>query len=81
MSNLKYDDLSQENKRNVDEIRNILESDTIDTTTAINILINAVNVSFDKDHFNDLDRTLISKALKSIELSIENGQDIVIKVK
>lgn len=65
----------------ISEINELLNSESIDTTVAMNIIINAVQVSFDKDHFNDLDRMLISKALNSLKEKIDIGEDIIIKVK
>ena len=45
----------------MEEINELIKAEKLDPTTSMNILINAVQVSFDKDHFNDLDRYLISK--------------------
>jgi hypothetical protein len=63
------------------EISDILKKDEIDPTTAINILISAVQSSFDKPHFNDLDRALIAKALECFEKKIKIGKNFQIKVK
>jgi len=47
----------------------------------MNILINAVQVSYDKDHFNDLDRYLIAKALTCFKEFVDSGEDFTINVK
>lgn len=70
-----------EEQRRIDEINSLIKAESIDPTTSINILINAVQASFDKDHFNDLDRYLISKALKSIKEKVDAGEDFLVKVK
>jgi hypothetical protein len=70
-------DLSQKIK----EISDILKKDEIDPTTAINILISTAQSSFDKPHFNDLDRALIAKALDCLEKKIKTGKNFQIKVK
>jgi len=61
------------------EVKNIIEKD-IDPTTALNILISAVQSSFDKPHFNDLDRALIAKALDCLEEKFTKGKNFMIKV-
>jgi len=76
-----YESLSDEEKARYDEINEIVKADKLDPTTAVNILINAVQVSYDKDHFNDLDRFLIAKSLSCLKSFSESGEDIVIKVK
>jgi len=45
----------------------------------MNILINAVQVSYDKEHFNDLDRYLIAKSLTTFKDLADKQEDIVIK--
>jgi len=75
-----YESLSDEDKARYDEINEIIKTEKLDPTTAINILINAVQVSYDKEHFNDLDRFLIAKSLSSLKSYSEAGEDIVIKV-
>jgi len=71
--------LTEEEKERLDEINEILKSETLDSTTAMNILINAVQVSYDKEHFNDLDRYLIVKALTTFKLIADKQEDIIIK--
>lgn len=61
-------------------IEELLKKDKLDPTTALNILIGAAQVSFDKPHFNDLDRQLLSKALKCFEDKVEMGKNFMIKV-
>jgi len=62
------------------EVKDILEKD-IDPTTAVNILISAVQSSFDKPHFNDLDRAIVAKALDCLEEKFTQGKNFMIKVK
>ncbi len=61
------------------EIRDIIEKD-INPTTALNILISAVQSSFDDSRFNDLDRALIAKALDCLEEKFTQGKNFMIKV-
>lgn len=74
-----YEKLTEEEKARIDEINDLIKAEKIDTTTAINILINAVQVSYDKEHFNDLDRYLIAKSLTTFKDLADKGEDIVIK--
>jgi hypothetical protein len=71
--------LTDEEKERIDEINELLKSETLDPTTAMNILVNAVQVSYDKPHFNDLDKYLIVKALTTFKLIADKQEDIVIK--
>jgi hypothetical protein len=71
--------LTEEDKERMEEINDLLKKETFDTTTAMNILINAVQVSYDKEHFNDLDRYLIVKSLTTFKLIADKQEDIVIK--
>jgi hypothetical protein len=64
----------------VKEISNILDKD-IDPTTALNILISAVQVAFEKSNFNDLDKALIVKSLECFEKKVSLGKNFLIKVK
>jgi hypothetical protein len=75
-----YESLTQEEKERYDEINELIKAEKLEPTTAINILINAVQVSYDKEHFNDLDRYLISKSLSCLKSYSDSGEDIVIKV-
>ena len=52
-----------------------------DPTTSLNILINAVQASYDKDHFNDLDRYLIAKSLTCFKEMSVAGENFTIMVK
>lgn len=74
-------EMDQEAQDRMEEVNKILEAETIEPTVAINIIVNAVQVSFDKDHFNDLDRYLISKALSCLKDKVDAGEDFVVKVK
>jgi hypothetical protein len=74
-------EIDAETQARIDEVNKIIEAETIEPTVAINIIVNAVQVSFDKEHFNDLDRYLISKALSCLKEKIDAGEDFVIKVK
>jgi hypothetical protein len=74
-------ELSEEEKVRMDEIKALVEAETLDPTTSINILINAVQVAFDSELYNDLDRYLIAKSLNCFKDYVEKGEDVVIKVK
>jgi hypothetical protein len=65
----------------MEEIQEILSAEEIEPTTALNILLHAINVSYDKEHFNDLDRALIARALGCFKDYIDKGEDFLIKVK
>lgn len=75
--NLEFD---TEEMERIDEINEILQAESIEPNVAMNILINAVQVSYDKDHFNELDRYLIAKALTCFQQYVERNEDILIKV-
>lgn len=62
-----------------EKLKEIINSDKLDITITMNILINAVKNNWDK--FNTVDRFLISKALQTIEFYFEKKEDIVIKFK
>ena len=72
---------SPEDQSRIDEINRLIKAEKLDTTTSMNILINAVQVSYDKDHFNELDRYLIAKALTCFKDHVDAGEDFTIKVK
>jgi uncharacterized protein Veg len=74
-------EIDAETQARMEEVNKIIEAESIEPTVAINIIVNAVQVSFDKDHFNDLDRYLISKALSCLKEKIDAGEDFIIKVK
>jgi hypothetical protein len=73
--------LSIEEQERIDEVNELIKAEKLDATTSMNILINAIQVSYDKEHFNDLDRYLIGKALNCFKEYIEKEEDIIIKVK
>lgn len=68
-------------KEKQDEITRIVSSDKLDIRSAMNILINAIQVSYDKDHFSDFDRYLINKSLTTFKHYADTKQDIIIKFK
>jgi hypothetical protein len=73
--------ISPEEQEGMDEINELVNAEKLDPTTSMNILINAVQVSYDKDHFNDLDRYLIAKALTCFKEFVDSGEDFTINVK
>jgi hypothetical protein len=73
--------LSIEEQERMDEINELVKAEKLDPTTSMNILINAVQVSYDKEHFNDLDRYLIAKALTCFKDYVDAGEDFTINVK
>lgn len=62
------------------EVLDILNTEYLEPTIAVNILINAVQTAFDHDCFTDTDRQLIVKSLQSFKRQIDLGQDFIIKV-
>ena len=64
----------------IKEIQEIVNSDKIEPTTALNILINAVQVTFESEYFNDLDKFLIAKALTCFKEYVDKGEDFTIRV-
>ena len=83
MSELNEKDLSQltpEEQERVDELQQLLLNDEIDPTLAINILINAVQICYGKEIFDELDKYLIARALSCIKDHVDRGEDLVIKV-
>ena len=73
--------ISPEMQQQMDEINKILNTPIIDTTMALNIIINAVQICYEKsDIFNDLDKALIAKSLNSFQEKIKLGNDFLIKV-
>lgn len=73
-------ELSPEEKERMDEIKSLVESESLDPTTSMNILINAVQLAFDSELFNDLDRYLIAKSLSCFKTHVDKGEDIILKV-
>lgn len=70
-----------DNDERIKEIEEIVKAEKIDPTTALNILINAIQVSFDSDYFNDLDKYLIAKSLNCFKDYVDAGENFLIKVK
>jgi len=73
-------ELSDEEKLRVEEVKSLVEAESLDPTTSMNILINAVQLAFDSDIFNDLDRYLIAKSLNCFKSFVDRGEDITLKV-
>lgn len=73
-------DLSEEEKVRMEEVKALVDAERLEPTTAMNILINAVQVAFDSEMFNDLDKYLIAKSLNSFKEYVDRGEDIVLKV-
>jgi hypothetical protein len=65
----------------IKEIEEIVQAEQIEPTTALNILINAVQVTFESEKFNDLDKFLIAKALTCFKSYVDSGENFIIKVK
>ena len=57
----------------------IINSEKIDTTHALNILINAVKSKWDQ--YNKVDKYLLGKVLETIEWHAERKKDFVVKLK
>jgi hypothetical protein len=64
----------------MEEIKELVDAESLDPTTSMNIIINAVQACFDSEMFNDLDRYLIAKSLNCFKGYVERGEDLVIKV-
>ena len=73
-------ELSEEEQARMEEVKSLVEAESLDPTTSMNILINAVQLAFDSDVFNDLDRYLIAKSLNCFKSYVEKGEDILLKV-
>ena len=75
------EEITPEMKEQMEEINDILNTPIIDTTMALNIIINAVQVCYENSTiFNELDKALITKALNSFQEKVKNGEDFIIKV-
>ena len=71
-----------DNNDEKDLLKELVESESIEPTVALNILINAVQSVFDKeDCFNDLDKFLISKSLNCFKEYVDKQEDFLIKGK
>ncbi len=79
MENLE-NNLTEEELQIQEEVLEILNTEFIEPTMAVNILINAVQTAFDHDCFTDTDRQLIVKSLQSLKRQIDLGEDFTIKV-
>jgi hypothetical protein len=68
-------------EQEIKEINDFLTSDNPDTKTAFNIILNAVQISYEDDeNFNQLDKALIAKSLACFCNKINNNETIVINV-
>jgi len=74
-------EVTPEMQQQINEIDTILQTPVIETTMALNIIINAVQVCYDTENlFNELDKALISKALQAFQEKAKNGENFVINV-
>ena len=73
-------ELTDDEKARMEEVKSLVEAETLDATTSMNILINAVQLAFDSELFNDLDRYLIAKSLNCFKSYVDKGEDILLKV-
>jgi len=82
MENIETKEMENDPKyqEKIKEIEEIVKAEKIEPTTALNILINAVQVTFESDYFNDLDKFLIAKALTCFKEYVDEGKDFTIKV-
>lgn len=82
MENIETTELENDPKyqEKIKEIEEIVKAEKIEPTTALNILINAIQVTFESEYFNDLDKFLIAKALTCFKSYVDSGEDITIKV-
>ena len=60
-----------------EKLKEIVNSDRLDSTLSMNILINAAKSNW--NNFNDVDRFLISKALQTIQHHAQNKEDFIVK--
>lgn len=82
MENIENNDLENDPnyQQKIKEIEDIVNAEKIEPTIALNILVNAVQVTFESEYFNDLDKFLIAKALTCFKSYIDAGEDFTIKV-
>ncbi len=82
MDNIENTELENDPKlqEKIKEIEEIVKAEKIEPTTALNILINAVQVTFESAYFNDLDKFLIAKALTCFKEYVDKGEDFTIRV-
>lgn len=78
--NINQEEITPELQAQMDEINLLLSKPQIEPTQALNIIINAVQVCFGSETFNDLDKALISKALSCFQDKIEKNENFEIKV-
>jgi hypothetical protein len=72
--------LTEEELELQQEVLEILNTEYLEPTISVNILINAVQTAFEHDCYTDTDRQLIVKSLQSLKRFIDLGEDFTIKV-
>lgn len=77
---INQEEISPELQAQMEEINSLLNKPQIEPTQALNIIINAVQVCYETDIFNELDKALISKALSCFQDKIEKNENFEIKV-
>ena len=73
-------EIDPEEMARIDEINEILQSEEVEPNIALNILINAVQICYDNEVFNELDKYLIAKAFDCFQKHVDRNEDMVIKV-
>lgn len=81
MENTENNPLGLIDEERIKEIEEIVQAEKIEPTTALNILINAIQVTFESEKFNELDKFLIAKALTCFKSYVDSGENFIIKVK
>ena len=77
---INQEEVTPELQSQMNEIQALLNKPQIEPTQALNIIVNAVQVCYNNEIFNDLDKALISKALSSFQDKIEKNENFEIKV-
>lgn len=78
--NINQEEINPEIQAQMDEINALLNKPQIEPTQALNIIINAVQVCYGSEIFNELDKALISKALGCFQDKIEKNENFEIRV-
>ena len=77
---INQEEVTPELQSQMNEIQALLNKPQIEPTQALNIIVNAVQVCYNNEIFNDLDKALISKALSCFQDKIEKNENFEIKV-
>ena len=78
---MEQEEITPELQEQMNEIHQILNTPIIEPPMALNIIIEAVQVCYEKDDiFNELDKALISKALSCFQEKVKNNETITINV-